>query len=71
MIEGLPSIAVLTLVLVGANDTPFLNGSDYMANKIANARKVVITDAGHASNIDQPAAFNEAVLAFLDEVVRE
>ena len=71
VIESLERISVPTLVLVGANDTPFLAGTDYMANKIPNARKVVIEDAGHASNIDQPEAFNAAVLAFLDEVTRE
>jgi pimeloyl-ACP methyl ester carboxylesterase len=36
-----------------------------MAAKIPGATKVVIEDAGHASNIDQPAAFNEAVKSFL------
>jgi pimeloyl-ACP methyl ester carboxylesterase len=69
VIDGLPSISVPTLVIVGENDTPFLNGSDYMANKIPGARKVVIPDAGHSSNIDQPTAFNEAVLIFLAEVL--
>jgi pimeloyl-ACP methyl ester carboxylesterase len=70
-IDSLEHITVPTLVIVGANDTPFLNASNYMAAKIATARKVVIADAGHASNIDQPQAFNAAVLAFLDEVIRE
>lgn len=65
VIESLPSIKVPSLVLVGANDKPFLNATDYMAAKIPEATKVVIPDAGHASNIDQPAAFNEAVLQFL------
>ncbi len=36
-----------------------------MAAKIPGAKKVVISNAGHASNIDQPAAFNDAVLGFL------
>ena len=49
-----------------ANDTPFLAASDYMAAKIPGARKVVIPSAGHAVNIDQPQAFIEAVLPFLD-----
>jgi pimeloyl-ACP methyl ester carboxylesterase len=42
-----------------------------MANKIPNARKVVIDDAGHAPNIDQPQMFNAAVLGFLDEAVSQ
>ena len=58
-------VAVPTLVLVGANDQPFLAATDYMANKIPGARKVVIPDAGHAANLDQPEAFDAAVLDFL------
>jgi pimeloyl-ACP methyl ester carboxylesterase len=64
VIESLPSIAVPSLVVVGANDTPFLAASDYMAAKIPGAKKVVIRDAGHSANIDQPAAFNAALLGF-------
>jgi len=55
-------------VVVGANDKPFLAAADYMAAKIPGAEKVVIADAGHAANIDQPAAFNAAVLSFLGKV---
>ena len=40
----------------------------YMAAKIPDAEKVVIPAAGHAANIDQPKAFNEAVLSFLDRL---
>jgi pimeloyl-ACP methyl ester carboxylesterase len=65
IIESLDSISVPTLVLVGENDTPFLGATDYMANKIPGAKKVVIASAGHASNIDQPGAFNAAVDEFL------
>ena len=65
IIESLDHIRVPTLVLVGSNDQPFLGATDYMANKIPGAVKVVIPDAGHAANIDQPAAFNEAVANFL------
>lgn len=65
VIESLPDIAVPTLVLVGAEDTPFLAATDYMAAKIRNATKVVIPDAGHASNLHQPETFNAAVADFL------
>jgi pimeloyl-ACP methyl ester carboxylesterase len=65
VINSLPDIAVPSLVIVGANDAPFLNAADYMAKRIPGARKIVIPDAGHASNIDQPAIFNKAVLDFL------
>jgi len=29
---------------------------------------VLVNDAGHVSNIDAPAEFNEAVLAFLSRI---
>jgi pimeloyl-ACP methyl ester carboxylesterase len=66
VIELLPDIKVPCLVVVGADDTPFLAASDYMAAKIPGAKKVVIPAAGHAVNIDQPQAFIDAVLPFLD-----
>ena len=69
VILSLPDITVPALVVVGANDTPFLKAADYMAAKIAGAQKVVIPDAGHAANIDQPEIFNTAVLTFLDQHV--
>src|SRR6476659_4293376 len=68
VIESLPDIKVPSLVVVGADDTPFLAASDYMAAKIPGARKIVVPAAGHAVNIDQPQAFIEAVLPFLDNL---
>jgi len=67
VIESLPAIKVPAIVIVGANDTPFLAASDYMAAKIPGAKKAVIPDAGHSANIDQPAHFNSALLEFLKE----
>ncbi|MGI8839848.1 MAG: alpha/beta fold hydrolase [Caulobacteraceae bacterium] len=67
VIDSLPAIAVPTLVVVGADDTPFLAASDYMAVKIPGAKKVVIPNAGHAANIDQPETFNATVLEFLEK----
>jgi pimeloyl-ACP methyl ester carboxylesterase len=68
VIENLPNVKVPSLIVVGADDTPFLAASDYMAAKIPGASKVVIPAAGHAVNIDQPQAFIDAVLPFLDSL---
>src|SRR5438477_9021311 len=68
VIESLPEINVPSLVVVGADDTPFLAASDYMEAKIPGAAKVVIPAAGHAVNIDQPQAFIDAVLPFLSAI---
>jgi pimeloyl-ACP methyl ester carboxylesterase len=68
VIESLPNIKVPSLIVVGADDTPFLAASDYMAAKIPGAQKVVVPAAGHAVNIDQPQAFINAVLPFLENL---
>jgi pimeloyl-ACP methyl ester carboxylesterase len=68
VLESLPGIKVPSLVLVGSEDKPFLAATDYMAAKIPGATKVIIDGAGHATNIDKPAAFNKAVVSFLKTV---
>jgi pimeloyl-ACP methyl ester carboxylesterase/ketosteroid isomerase-like protein len=68
LIDSLPHVAMPTLVLVGSEDTHFLAAADYMAGKIPGAQKIVIPGAGHAANLDQPEAFNNAVGAFLGGV---
>ncbi|HET9895639.1 MAG TPA: alpha/beta fold hydrolase [Streptosporangiaceae bacterium] len=65
VIDSLPRIAVPVLVVVGSEDAAFLGAADYMAGKIPGAALTVIEGAGHVSNVDQPAQFNEAVTGFL------
>jgi pimeloyl-ACP methyl ester carboxylesterase len=67
VIESLPSIKVPVLVLCGSNDKPFLAATDYMAKKMGG-KKTMIPNAGHASNIDQPELFNDAILTFLSSL---
>jgi pimeloyl-ACP methyl ester carboxylesterase len=68
VIESLPGITVPTLVIVGDEDAPFLDGSKYMAAKIPGARLAIIEHAGHAPNIAQPAEFERVVTEFLSTV---
>lgn len=66
----LPTIAVPTLVIVGEEDTitpPPV--SEDMQRAIAGAGLVVIPEAGHLSNLEQPQRFNEALAQFLDHRV--
>jgi len=65
VIDGLASIRVPTLVIVGDQDQPFLAPCEYMAKKIPGARLEVIPGAGHSSNLDQPAIFNHVLSEFL------
>ena len=67
VIDSLAAVAVPTLIVVGSEDQPFLAPTEYMAARIPGARKVVIQGAGHASNVDRPEAFNQAVLEFLED----
>ncbi len=68
VIDSLPAIRVPTLVIVGDRDEPFLAPCRYMATKIAGARLELIAGAGHASNLDQPEAFDRALGSFLDSL---
>jgi len=68
VIDSLASIAVPTLVVVGERDKLFLAASDYMVSHIPGTRKVVVSDAGHAPNLEQPHAFNGALQTFLDSL---
>ncbi|MGH3559742.1 MAG: alpha/beta fold hydrolase, partial [Mycobacterium sp.] len=65
---SLDSIAVPTLVIVGAQDTDFLAGADYMQRHVPDARKLLIDNAGHAANMDQPDTFNTAVRELLEQL---
>lgn len=71
VIDGLASIAVPTLVIVGDQDTPFLAPCEYMAKKIPGARLETIAGAGHSSNLDQPEAFDRVLGDFLDSLPPE
>jgi pimeloyl-ACP methyl ester carboxylesterase len=68
VIESLPAVAVPALVLWGERDEAFFKPGEYMAAKIPGAVRVVVPSAGHAANLDQPAAFNAAVTRFVESV---
>jgi 3-oxoadipate enol-lactonase len=62
------SIAVPVLVVVGDEDTltpPAI--SHELVKRIPGSRIAIIEGAGHLSNIEQPEAFNRAVMNFLME----
>jgi 3-oxoadipate enol-lactonase len=62
------SVTVPTLVLVGEHDSVAPpNLSRELAGLINGARLMVIPDAGHLPNEENPVAFNEAVRTFLEE----
>ena len=67
VIDSLETIGVPTLVVVGERDEQFVAAAAYMASKVPDVSHVVIPGAGHAANIEQPKAFNDAVTNYLTE----
>ena len=63
----LKSITAPTLVLSGDED-PALKACELIHEKISGSQMKIIANAGHLSNLDQPEAFNNAILEFLAEV---
>lgn len=65
----LGGLTVPTQVLVGAEDrVTGVPESRQLASGISGARLTIVPNAGHAANQEQPAAFNRALLSFLDDV---
>lgn len=69
VIDSLPGIAVPTLIVIGDGDTPYLTGAQYMGERIPNARHVVVSNAGHGVNIEQPERVNRLLDEFLSGLV--
>jgi len=63
------SITAPTLVLTGRHDPACtVEHATVLHRVIAGSRLVILDDAAHLSNIEQPEAFNAAVRAFIDAV---
>ncbi|GIW28834.1 MAG: hydrolase [Meiothermus sp.] len=65
----LSSISVPALVLVGEEDTltPPADARQ-MATQIPDSRMLILPEAGHLSNLENPKAFNTALRGFLAEL---
>jgi len=64
--EWIKSINIPTLIIAGSADTLIPPAeSETMARAIAGSKLIVIPDAAHLSNIENPEAFNAAVRAFI------
>ncbi len=66
----LRGVACPTLVLVGDEDRTFLEPSRLLANAVPGARLVVIPDAGHSPQFENPPAWFAALEGFLAEQPR-
>jgi pimeloyl-ACP methyl ester carboxylesterase len=72
-VEGLRSVAVPTLILVGSDqDAPtYLDGLDEIENALPHARRQKIPGQRHFANAFAPAAFTEALTSFILGLDRE
>jgi pimeloyl-ACP methyl ester carboxylesterase len=60
-------ITVATLVVEGGGDKLLPRGwAEQIARQIPNGRSVVVENAGHCPQIEQPSVVNEVLLEFLD-----
>ena len=67
--EVLPKINIPTLVIVGRFDeyTPVAVAEELQEN-LQNCKLIIIEDAAHLPNLEQPEQFNSAVLNFLGQI---
>ena len=67
--DRLSELNMPVLLIVGSHDTPYiLAAADYMIENIKSARKVIIEDAAHLPNMDQPHEFQTIVKTFLESL---
>jgi pimeloyl-ACP methyl ester carboxylesterase len=68
----LSAINFPVLIIIGSQDLSAMHAAaDYLTEEIPLARKVVIDDAAHLPNLDQPHQCQEVVEEFLDEITSE
>ena len=65
VLNALRSLQLPVLLLAGELDTKYCGLANEMAVALPHSRLRVVPGAGHAVHLEQPAAFDEAVAAFL------
>lgn len=65
VIDRLGEIEAPTLVVVGEHDEQYLRAAEVLTARMPRAERMQIAGAGHIANLDEPAAFDAALLGFL------
>ena len=68
LVDRMKAITVPTLVMTGDEDWPCLEPALLMKRTIPTAALVVMANAGHTINLEEPAAFNQHLADFLRAV---
>ena len=63
--DDLPGLDIPTLLIVGEEDTKFVEVNRRMAERLPDVRLAVAAAAGHTVHLEQPEAWLEAVVGFL------
>lgn len=66
--EDLKKLELPTLILCGDEDEPCIDPSIFLKRNIKRSGLVMFPQSGHAFNLEEPDAFNRAVLDFLTAV---
>jgi non-heme chloroperoxidase len=67
--DALATIAAPVLLLHGRHDRKTrYEGAEYLERQLPNARLVTLEESAHCPHLEEPEAFNAALLSFLDEV---
>ena len=66
--EGFARMTVPTLIIAGDEDDPTLEASIYLKRTIPSSALLVMPKCGHTMNLEDPDAFNRAVLDFVTQV---
>ena len=64
----LERLDVPVLVISGDEDEPCLEPGLFLKRKLPAAGLLVVPKSGHLVNLEEPAAFNEALLAFMTAI---
>lgn len=63
---ALTAVRMPTLIINGKEDAPTRRrAGSWLARKLPNAERILLTNAGHLPNLDTPRAYNAALAAFL------
>jgi pimeloyl-ACP methyl ester carboxylesterase len=66
--DGFAKMTVPTLIIAGDEDDPTLEASLYLKRTIMSSALLVMPKCGHTMNLEDPDAFNRAVLDFVTQV---
>ncbi|MEZ4671116.1 MAG: alpha/beta hydrolase [Anaerolineae bacterium] len=67
-VNRLDEINCPTLIVAGALDHPeVLRAAEVMTAEIKSAKKIIVPNAAHIPNMEQPTIFNESVFGFLQK----